>query len=486
MTAPDARAAYWPAGLVFLLAWLILASTTIHHGLSWDEATYRHTVSFYQLGDFYPDWWRINDRHPPLVKYLMLAGMRLCPDRAFPLGLRAGHLLAMAALAALFFQCLRRRLPWDESLLATVVLFSIPRFFYHAQVATTDALMAALLFALAAGFTSPAPCRRRYLTFIPLLALALLTKYSAIIILPPLLLYILRHARQRGRELLYFAAGCLAAWLLFLAGNLGMWAAPGPRFIASLRLLVEYPYESNTALFRGITYGGRDTPAAYLTVMLLLTTPLPLLAALAWRLVRPADHLAWLGIVFLAFILLFFALPSVPIYDAERQAVFIFPFIVYVVAAGLARYARRWRYAVLLVLLAGNLFPLLRDFPQESSYFNLLAGGRPGAAASGYDIALHADGVNREFIGWLNANMPPQAHIRPMPMNPYAFLYWQRSGLLRPDLVFFEDAQPFAYVLLQNRRGYLGNNRLLDHADPLFAVRREGVIIAAVYRDSPP
>lgn len=477
------------AAAVGIAVFFLLAQTTSQHGMSWDEATYRTTAALYLKGELFHEFWRSVDRHPPLVKYLMLLGLRLQPFSSFLANMRFGQLLATATLAAWFFWCVRRHLPAGAALLATAVLLTIPRVFFHMQVAATDGLLAVLLFVMAERFTLSSRPLPRFLWVALLLALALLTKYSVVLMLPPMALYLLWISRRRLAELAGLALACLAAWLLMLALYVPLWPDLWARFLVSLQVLVDHPFAQNRALFAGTIYGGRDTPALYLPVMLLLTTPLPLLAAFVWCWRRCLhDPLARFTLLLTVWVLVFFALPGVPIYDAERQVVFMFPFAVYAIACATARLAARWQSLLLGGLLAANLVPLISDFPHESSYYNALIGGRPGAERAGYDIAQHAEGVNAEVIAWMNNNLPPHARVLPIPMNPLAFSYWQKYGGLRKDFGFL-GAEPFGYRLVQNRLGFFDRAALADELDdptPLFAIRREGVIIVAIYQRREP
>lgn len=221
--------------------------------------------------------------------------------------------------------------------------------------------------------------------------------------------------------------------------------------------------------------------------MLLLTTPLPLLAAFLLVIRRPPDALSRLAVHVVACTLIFFALPGVPVYDSVRQAIFLFPFLIYLLVAGIGRWPPRWRTLLLAALLLANLSALAAYFPHEASYYNGLAGGLAGAVARGYDATLYGNDLTPEFLAWLNAHLPENARVAAAPFNLRTFKVLREHGLLRRDLDFIAADRPPEFLILQQRGAFFTPRMqaILDRETPLYAVRSEGVILAAVYRLGP-
>ena len=146
--------------------------------------------------------------------------------------------------------------------------------------------------------------------------------------------------------------------------------------------------------------------------------------------------------------------------------------------------------------------------PCELSYYNALVGGLWGADKLGMETTYWHDVVNRDLFRWLNRRCPARATVAFYPVgetvifppvrgqhvpNYYDTFYLnepQRRGLIA---VRFEHAPRYDFVVINAREAMLRYHsdrgdkvatmalRYLTQKKPVYAIRKQGVLLAAVY-----
>ena len=335
---------------IFLAVAASIALTARDPGLTWDEAIYfgcalRFMDWFQHLSapsftwpailDY---WW--NADHPPLGSLWIALNMRLFTgpvDLISAARLGAGILFGGAA-AALYLWVARKRGERGGALAAAAFVL-MPRLFAHGHFANLE--MATLLLWLLTVIAFERGIERRGWSVACgiLFGLALLTKINAVF-LPIVLLPwgFLFHGRKALRNAICMA---VVGPLIFLAGWPVMWYHPADALQAYLankanRMIIPVYY-------LGTAYRDRIAPWHYPFVLLLATTPLPVLAAAAgglWKCVRKF-RLRWresadeaLLIWAFLFPVCLLALPGVPKYDGIRLMLPAYPFLAALAAVG--------------------------------------------------------------------------------------------------------------------------------------------------------
>ncbi len=296
----------WRKPIVFIwavtLAWGIWSLRQGGRGVTWDEPTYAVAAAAYAgffSRDEIPDPWRLNHEHPPLAKYAMAAGQFLW--------LLATHeqdfLLQGSRLASLFWGVLLLTAVWlllsplGSSAAATAVLLcaACPRLVGEAQIATLDMPLACCWLWTVWAYeraTRPQAAWQWSAAACFLYGCAFLAKFSAIVLAPALLAWLLlryalprlpKNDRANGSE------------VKFLWRDLSLWCAMQACALIMLLLLWPWLWEDTVVrllnyfrgslrhnmapvLYLGKIYGdnwqGDAPPWHYAPIMLLSTMPL--------------------------------------------------------------------------------------------------------------------------------------------------------------------------------------------------------------------
>ena len=407
------------APVILLGVFLILAVTSLaRKNATFDEVS--HIPAGYasvRTGEF-----RLNPEHPPLAK--LLAGLPLLslglgdprdlPEYAGPLkweGARQWEfgrallygsavpanrivfwaripLVLLTAALGLFVYRWSREIHGEAGGLLSLCLFAFsPNLLAHGRLVTTDALIS--LFSLLASYhlwrNLVAPPGRSWLPYSVALALAFLTKYSAVVLLPGVggivLVWLLleKPPREAARQVLRkFAVATALPLVLVLAFGFG----PARPFAylagfqeAFAKLSTDYPFYLAGRL-------SKDGFYSYYVVAFLLKTPIPTLLLIAASLLTLRKHprVALAAILVPAF--LFFLAPTLQRYNIGiRYVLPVFPFL-FVLAGGSVRLLslpQRRLYAVTGAVLLGWLaMGTVLSYPHYIPYFNEIGGGPKG------------------------------------------------------------------------------------------------------------
>jgi hypothetical protein len=434
---------------------------------------------------------------------------------------RTGSAAAFAALLVMVGVCAGRWYGPLAGAVAPLSLVLMPRVFGHAHLAALETIVnltctAAVLYLAdvwdgepqsAVSDQSVPPVeqkrvRKRWLlqsaTGGLLFGLALLTKVQAVLLPIPVALWAMICLRWRALPRL--AVWGITGGLVFLLLWPHLWDSPVGR-------LQEYLGRTTDRATLYVWYLGRviadrDVPWHYPWVMFLTTVPVGLhLAGLfglwgpgkpAWRARREALLLA--GILFP---LVVFSIPGVAVYDGERLFSQVFPLWSLLIGRGAVclwqwlagRLSNRLATCGLAALLAAQGYGLWSMAPCWLSYYNLAAGGLPGASKLGLEISYWGDGVTRGLLEQTARIVPENSRIAVAPTlhaAQWQELLLQTSSLRHRNIELVsesgQDTNRPRYLLYFMRPEYLPEALRAgpEPAQIRVAISRQGVLLAAL------
>jgi len=443
--------------------------------------------------------------HPPFYKLcssltLALFQHRLGPMEAF----RLAPAIMFSILAALLFLTVGSRYGVLAGLWAAGAFATMPRVFAHAHFGCTDMPLTLLWFASAVSFYRALNSRAWAVAFALIYGLALATKFTALAIPLPLVLYVLLFRRFSG-----------AAWPVGLALVLSPLVMVGlnPQWWhSSLERVYFYLVDSaNRSDYLCIpTYylGTRHyfyLPWHHSFVLTLFTVQPLVLAAFIyglWRTVRRWLADPWMSHILLHWLSIMFVmmLPNSPGHDGVRLFLPSFAFLAVISALGFNDFVSRalpWilkripragqrirktsgAWLLLGAMLAPSAVILARAHPYELSYFNCLAGGVSGAEKLGMETTYMWEVFNDDACELINRTLPDSAGVFSM-NNPH-FQFLQQSGKIKPSLDF--NNERFEYLLQYNRQGMFTDldRVLFRRGAPVAQLEVDGVRLFALYR----
>ncbi|MEA5077807.1 MAG: hypothetical protein VB013_04480 [Anaerolineaceae bacterium] len=205
--------------------------------------------------------------------------------------------------------------------------------------------------------------------------------------------------RLKKKSLPLILAFALVSFLIFWACWPFLWPDLFGNLLQALKQMMDFPVGMQV-LFNGIKYDSRALPSAYLPQLLLLTSTEPALllfglgviVAILRFIKKSVQNRVEILIPLLWFFfpLLYVVLRRPPLYDNYRHFLFLLP-----AAAVLCAFALDWLFsrikskwlnvALILVVLLPGFMAEAQLHPYEYAYYNLLAGGVPGAAGK-YEV----------------------------------------------------------------------------------------------------
>jgi hypothetical protein len=291
------------AALVFVFALVALWTALPAQGLTDDDRYYHPAgVSYVSwVGDLFAGKgalsqkgfdrrFKPNREHPPFAKYVMGTshavlhrGLGVFNDLD---GSRAGVSLLAALLCAVLVLWLWEPLGPAPAVLAPLMLLSLPRFFFHSQVATLDVPVATMVVLTCASFFWAERSKRWAIACGFIFGLALLTKLNAPFAAVPALVYAIA-LRWRGFRVVdgsglrippiprSLIAMALIGPVVFLALWPWLWFAPADRFAEYVTFhLKHYPIY---LFYEGEIFNKPFAPARFPFEIFAAVTPLPLL-----------------------------------------------------------------------------------------------------------------------------------------------------------------------------------------------------------------
>jgi 4-amino-4-deoxy-L-arabinose transferase-like glycosyltransferase len=493
------------------LAFAMVAATIPAPGPTWDEPTSLVASEFCVNWLFSPGFsreaiytaWGPNHEHPPLAKIwiglVRHAVQFIVPGFPNLVASRLATAMLFAVLVALIYTEGSRLGPAAGISAALFALF-MPRLFAHAHFAALDLPMALAWFAAAYAFARGIRNTRWAVAAGVLFGAALLTKINAVFIPLPLILWaVLAH---RKKAILPAALLLGIGAVVFFAGWPWLWHDTAAR----LRV-----YLFNTTLNRSVIavyylgkiYSERYAPWHYPFVLTLFTVPLGILVCLVlglkqvfkWETEPGDDRPCGITPLFAAInfvaILLVSALRWAPKYDGVRLFLPLFPFVALLAGVGFQRLwerygRRRSRPVVACVFVALQALGIVLYHPYETSYYNLLCGGLPGAQKLGLETTYWGDVYADPVFEYIN-NLPEGSRVAFFPAESTFQDIYEWDGYLSDKIAhvnFKEDE--FDYAVLMAREGLLLRNeraaRLFREGEPLLEVKRLGATLCVIKR----
>ena len=523
--------------ILAFFAFIAAAATLNGPGPVWDEPFTLHASEVYVDWLFHPDLskasidgaWSVNHEHPPLAK-VWPGLVRHAVQAAYP---GTHDVFASRLASAILFGVLvgmvaafAARAGAAAGLAAGLFAFFMPRLFSDAHFATLDLPVAAAWFATAFAFAKGIHSRRWAVAAGVLFGAALLTKINAVIIPLPLVAWAIIFHRRKAivPSLLLLAIGPA----LLIAGWPWLWHSTLPRLGAYLfgttldRFIVPVYY-------LGTVYAARYAPWHYPFVLTLFTIPAGVLLCLGvglWRSmlaaatslqaegftkntasrrstlstsstpsILPAEGHEYLVLAALnlAAILGVSALPFAPKYDGVRLFMPLFPFAACVAGAGFQRLwdrlpATRLRTAAAGVFIALQSTGLVLYHPYETSYYNLLCGGLPGAARLGLETTYWCDAYSDPVFDLVNS-LPAGTRVALYPVGEAMDAFYRVEGYVQDKIRIVDfRKEEYDYAVLMNREGMLLQDekaRRLFHENPerrILTVKRLGTTLSVIKR----
>jgi len=459
-----------------------------------------------------------NPDHPPLGR-LWLGVWHHLTATIVPSSQHAGHhpfitacarVGSAAAFAITVFLCGWITARWygrDAGILAAVSLVLMPRAFGHAHLAALETCIGLAYFvavtSVARWWGEKPPSWGWAALCGVALGCAMLTKIQGALIPIPVTVWALWHWRLRAiRPLAIWGLVGLAIFFLLWPW---LWFDPVHRFL-------EYAGRTTDRIvlyvwYFGRRYADRDVPWHYPAVLFFTTVPLGLQALgflglfkgplPPWR-----DRQAQLMLGAMLFPLLLFSLPHVAVYDGARLFLVVFPLWAIFVGRGGAvawtwlrqRLSPRVAVVVAGCFLAGQLWGTVSTWPCFLSYYNIAIGGLRGADRLGMELDYWSEAITRNFLEEVAQTVPEGAHVEVSPIllpnNMQTEEMLSQSPVLRRRGIVLSTYQPDAanhapYVIVFMRQADLSPQlqKRIANVPPILAVRREGVILAGLWRN---
>ncbi|MBM4079907.1 MAG: hypothetical protein FJ278_09425, partial [Planctomycetes bacterium] len=403
---------------------------------------------------------------PPFARTCLWIGWKLTGRW---LGMIHGYRFGAACLSGMFLAILlpwmARRYGWFAATATGLMILLSPRVFYEAQLLYWD-MPASILIVLATLAFHRGVTSGRWNLFFVCFGLGFITKLTALFFLPPPLLLWGWWALKRDRTLKppnpfrFIIQWAVVSGALIVLLWPDLWRDP-------LGRLAAYFYQFTSVRGSATYFGERFAPLSpqdieryvapwhYPFVMILVTTPLPVLALLAaglakvfrdWRKDIVLPLLALSGLIpvlmvaagggysgirpFLSSMLLFAMLAGIGLgHLAEITGVLLPrlrqpPFVLAV-----------FKGAVLVALASSLVFSMRTVFPHVNIYYNAVPGGARRAIHDyGMESTYWTSFLNPRFCAYLNMNAPPNARLSFLGMINGSLSYYQHDGVLRDDI----------------------------------------------------
>ena len=450
-----------------LITVIVLLLTTGGIGVTWDEPVYiassNSYAAWYQrlisvpIGAMNPGVidkaWEVTHEHPPLVR--IYSGLIWSVARNLTDDLtahRLGNILLVGVMAALLYKLVAEETNRWAGIASIIALFTMPRFFFHAHLIELDMPVAAMSVLVAYIFWRTKESTRILPGLLLGIAwgLALSVKFTAIFILPTLLLWVLLFRRKDYLLFRMVIAGAVAVpvfWVLW------PWL-----YYETASRLIEYflfPFLAhwiNREFYLGWIYTTTPWhyPFVFIAAVVPLGTTLLYLAGIARTAIRRRIRPFGIFLLFNALApLLIQASGRFIAFDGERFSMASFPFFAALAGIGFVGLAqgirvllRRFRTPILtfavssaigILLVLSPILDTVRLYPHLLSYYSEQVGGLPGAVKLGLEPTYWCD-TYIEAVRYINEHAKPGDSVWAEGSSFRVFLYYQLTGVLRSDV----------------------------------------------------
>jgi len=481
---------------VFLISFAILLITVSDYGLTWDEPYYiAHSnrlqqwfgLLIHNQAPFSDDavnnlvqFDRYHNIHPPFYKLSALFFKQIIGQFIYPNILyqyRVSTAFWSALLIALIFLYLHRA--YKSYLIAIIgagLFFTVPRFFVHMHLFTTDVIIVSLYFLALYLFVFGENTATAI--FGGLFGGALLASKFTGVLLFPILLLAASCFSDRKKFAKRMALFLPAAALSFMVFDIHLWVGfRRELFFYFGSVLDRESAVPISTLFFGKVYSYR-LPWYQPPVMLGISIPFALIifaffSPMFAKFNRYRKF--WLfEILPLIFLILIFSLPKTPKHDGIRLFSLAWPYLILLSIRGVcgishfinrlivnrvtppgSTVADRLEKGVITALLSFtllmNVLALVDYHPYQLSYYNAAIGGPAGAAKKGFTISYWYEAFDQTFINKLNAmpkNDPVVIYSFP---NSDILEYNRALGLVNPEIKSTSNPLEADYILIINR-----------------------------------
>lgn len=462
---------------IIALPALLLTAPDI--GLTWDEPAYIAAAESYSawFGELFTHpgralssegidrYWEVNHEHPPLDKVWSGLVWRIARLVFNDLTAhRLGNMLLAAALVGMLYLLVAKNYGRIAGLIAAGVLISLPRFFFHAHLASLDVPAAVMVFAVLFVFwqTKDKPGWPGTVALGVVWGLAVATKINAVFVMPVILLWVLLFQREKALlQRIPLASGI--AFAIFVLSWPWLWPAPLERIIAYIRWITvdhwqigqyylhkfympppwHFPFVMTVAVvptivllayFGGVAKTVKDIKHRELGSLLVLNSLAPLLAlSIGQSMVYDNERLFMPAFVFIAALAgvgADWALTELGGWLQEKGGRFL------AAAAGVL---------VVLMVFLPQVVGAASLYPHLLSYYSGTLGGLPGAVRIGLETTYWCETYPESF-DYLNQNAGPGEVVWADPWSHDVLVYYQQLGWLRDD--FKIAVPPYASSLL--------------------------------------
>jgi len=526
------RASYWAVPILLVLATLLLIGATLKdYGVTWDEPPYFHATDLHMkwvselaenlhsgaLRKSLDDqnikanwhWNPYNVPHPPFSRIVSGIAKELsAPWLDKFSAYRMGPALFFALLAVAVYLWIHELFGRVAGLFSALALILIPNLFGYAHIAVTDLPLATIWFLTAFCFWKGLGNWKWSVALGIAWGLALSTKFPALLIPAPLILW--AHLFQRDKYANNLFAMISIAPLIMVATQPYLWHQTGLRVLEFLYEGISRGYRPDAnfgVFFLNQILSSQQLPWHYPFYLVAVTTPEPiLLLALVGILsaiwLREQRSTLLLLTFNAAFVLILGLLPGAVLHDGLRQMLSALPFLAalagvgfFAVTSWVLNTARRWKgfqeiaslkakvtAAVFLVFCFNPLLDLYLSHPFQLSYYNRLVGGILGAYERGLETTYFMEAITPGFLQTLNEKLPTNATVNAS-FASFMFEFYQKEGLLRRD-IRFRGSGPTDFYLVFNRRSVLSplDRQLMRSSErPAESVNLAGVPLVALF-----
>jgi hypothetical protein len=520
-----------PMGL-FLGVALLTGATLKDYGIAWDEPPYFHAADLHitwildwgtniiEEGNFQKSLsdenikaaWRWNPYHVPhppfsrivsgVTKYVSSEWL----DKTS--SYRIAPAIFFAMLVTVMFLWMRALFGVATGLFSAFALVAIPNIFGFAHIAVTDLPLASIWFLTAFCFWKGLKDWKWSLACGLVWGLGLATKFPAILIPIPLILW--AHLFHRNRYVNNVFSMLFLGPLIMVAIQPYLWHQSGLRVLEFLYegLSRGYRADANFPIyFFDQLYFTHQLPWYYPFFLVSVTTPEPLvllaaisLLSLIW--IRRGTSTVALFTLNAFFILGLGLLPGAVLHDGVRQMLPALPFLA-ASAGGGFHMVGEWLFSLVcksirlqpvvnlhgkfigvlgVLILFSPVLDLYLSHPFQLSFYNRFVGGVRGAYHRGLEVTYSMEAFTPKFVDAINTTLPRNSIINASFAN-FMFSYYQREGRLRADITI-SDAESADYYILLNRRSALGSRErlLMNGRTPIYLAEQiAGVPLVAVF-----
>jgi 4-amino-4-deoxy-L-arabinose transferase-like glycosyltransferase len=478
----------------------LLAATARDIGVTWDEPVYMEASELYVswLGELVSrpgyalsdsgirTYWALNHEHPPFDK--LWSGLIWSVSRNWVDHLtahRLGNIILSGGLIALLYLMVAGGYGRVAGLVAAGALLTMPRFFFHAHLASLGVPTTATIFLVTFLFwrALDRPQVRWSLWLGIPFGLALATKINGLVELPILLgSWSLLYRRQR--------------YVLFRLGLMGLfgvlvWLMLWPwLYYDTLNRLTGYVSFMTTnhyqiaQYYRGHLYTPPPWHFPFAMTLMVVPLTLTLLAAVGSVHVLVGRRKQALGGLFVLgslIPLLILAIGKAQVFDNDRLLMPAFPFVAGLAGIGFSQVAlgirtlaqqsgrEQWARPAMLILVALLFVPHIalasKLYPHLLSYYSETVSGLSGARRLGMETTYWAE-TYAEALPYLNSHAPRGAMVWVEAHD--VMLYYQAHGMLRSDLRIASEFGNEAIV-----KGTQGYQATINDADMAVIEYRE-------------